>query len=86
MRPQRGFLRGRVWPDTAGRAFLRIVPLREHPALARWHGGAGDAGVISWALQNPGFIAERNDRAAKLLAPRTRRAVSGSLRVTVRGK
>ena len=77
---------GRAWLDTTGRSFVREVPPVPHPALARWHGGAGEAEVISWALQNPGFIAVLDDRAARLLATRVGVPVFGSLRVIVRAK
>ena len=77
---------GWAWLDTAGRPFIREVPLRDHPALARWHGGVGEAEVISWALQNPGFIAVLDDRAARLLAAGLGVPVFGSLRVIVRAK
>ena len=70
----------------AERPFIREVPRRDHPALGRWHGGAGEAEVISWALQNPGFIAVLDDRAARLLATGLGVPVFGSLRVIVRAK
>lgn len=76
---------GRAWLENAGRPFLREVsPL--HPAMASWGGGAGEAEVISWALQNPGFVAILDDRAARSLAARHGVPVLGSLRVIVRAK
>ncbi len=76
---------GRTWLENAGRAFLRNVPVL-HSALADWNGGAGEAEVISWALQNPGFVAVLDDRAARSLATRHGVPVIGSLRVIVRAK
>ena len=76
---------GRAWLAEAGRAFLRPVPLL-HPALAGWGGGAGEAEVISWALQHPGFTAILDDRAARSLAVKHGVPVIGSLRVIVRAK
>lgn len=70
---------------SAGRPFLRAVP-EQHPALAGWGGGAGEAEVISWALQNPGFVAILDDRAARALAARHGVPVLGSLRVIVKAK
>ena len=39
-----------------------------HPGLADWHGGGGEAEVIWWALQNPGFTAILDDRRARAFA------------------
>lgn len=76
---------GRAWLESDGRRYLREVPAL-HPTLAGWGGGAGEAEVISWALQNPGFIAVLDDRAARNLARRHGEPVLGSLRVIVRAK
>ena len=76
---------GRAWLDGEGRRFLRKVPAL-HATLASWGGGAGEAEVITWALQNPGFIAILDDRAARKLAARNGVQVFGSLRVIVRAK
>ena len=46
----------------------------------------GEAEVVSWALQNPGFIAVLDDRAARLLATGLGVPVLGSLRVIVMAK
>lgn len=76
---------GRAWLEGTGRPFLRPVPVL-HPALAGWGGGAGEAEVISWALQNSGFTAILDDRAARNLALKHGVPVIGSLRVIVRAK
>ncbi len=76
---------GRAWLHGPGRPYLRPVPVL-HPALADWGGGAGEAEVICWALQNPGFTAILDDRAARALAARHSVPVIGSLRVIVRAK
>lgn len=76
---------GRVWLNGAGRAYLRPVPVL-HPVMTGWGGGAGEAEVITWALQNPGFTAVLDDRAARGLAARHGVPVIGSLRVIVRAK
>ena len=73
---------GKLWLEGEGRKFIRPVPAI-HPALASWRGGQGEAEVISWALQNPGFIAILDDRRARTLALRNDVAVRGSLRVVV---
>ena len=57
-----------------------------HPALSSWGGGAGEAEVITWALQNPGFTAILDDRAARNLAIGQGVRVIGSLRVIVLAK
>lgn len=76
---------GRKWLNGAGRSYLRPVP-KLHPALRDWNGGAGEAEVITWALQNPGFIAILDDRAARNLAMKQSVPVIGSLRVIVFAK
>jgi len=76
---------GRDWLRRSGQQYLRKVPT-PHPALSEWGGGAGEAEVISWALQNPGFIAILDDRAARNLATKHRVPVIGSLRVIVLAK
>ncbi len=76
---------GRSWLHGAGRPYLRKVT-GLHPAVSVWGGGAGEAEVISWALQNPGFTAILDDRAARNLAIRQGVPVIGSLRVIVLAK
>jgi predicted nucleic acid-binding protein len=76
---------GREWLETAGREFLRVVP-EIHSALAGWGGGAGEAEVITWALEHPGFAAVLADRAARKLAARHGIPMLGSLRVIVKAK
>ena len=76
---------GKSGLDTDGKQFVRPSP-PIHTALANWHGGAGEAEVISWALQNSGFIAILDDRRARLLATRNGVSVLGSLRVIVLAK
>ena len=71
---------GKQWLDADGREFIRPSPLIES-ALATWRGGAGEAEVISWAMQNPGFTAVLDDRRARALAQRNGVGVLGSLRV-----
>ncbi len=76
---------GREWLQGGGQTYLRKVsPL--HPALSGWGGGTGEAEVISWALQNPGFIAVLDDRAARKLAMKHGVPVIGSLRIIVLAK
>jgi predicted nucleic acid-binding protein len=72
--------RGRLQSD--GKKFIQSAPLI-HGALASWRGGAGEAQVISYALQNPGFTAILDDRRARALATRNGVAVLGSLRIIV---
>jgi len=76
---------GKLWLADAGRPFIRAAPAI-HPALASWSGGLGEAEVISWALQNKGFIAVLDDRRARTLAVRNGVDVLGSLRVVVIAK
>ncbi len=76
---------GRAWLLDEGQRFVRIAPPL-HPALANWRGGAGEAEVISWALQNPGFTVVLDDRRARTFAARTGVAVIGSLRIIVLAK
>jgi predicted nucleic acid-binding protein len=76
---------GRTWLADAGRQYLRMVP-QLHPALANWGGGAGEAEVISWAMQHPGFTAILDDRAARNLAAKHAVPVIGTLRVIVLAK
>lgn len=76
---------GRAWLQEAGKPYLRKVPAL-HPAVAGWAGGAGEAEVITWALQNPGFIAILDDRAARNLAIQQGVPVIGSLRAIVLAK
>lgn len=76
---------GRKWLETEGKRFIREGPAI-HDALARWSGGAGEAEVISWALQNPGFTAILDDRRARALAAKNNISILGSLRVIVIAK
>lgn len=76
---------GKKWLETDGKKFIREGPAI-HGALAGWGGGAGEAEVISWALQNPGFIAILDDRRARALAAKNNIPVIGSLRVIVIAK
>jgi len=76
---------GKIWLETDGKKFVRPSPAI-HPALANWRGGAGEAEVISWALQSPGFTAILDDRRARALATRNGVAVLGSLRIIVIAK
>lgn len=76
---------GRLWLESAGRPFLRVVS-ELHPALTGWGGGAGEAEVVSWALHHPGFTAILDDRAARAMAVRLGVPVLGSLRVIVKAK
>ncbi|HUG12620.1 MAG TPA: DUF3368 domain-containing protein [Opitutaceae bacterium] len=76
---------GRDWLNGAGRDYLRKVsPVL--PALIGWGGGPGEIEVISWAMQNPGFVAILDDRAARNLAVLHGVPVIGSLRVIVIAK
>lgn len=76
---------GKTWLAGEGRKFIRQSPAI-HPALASWRGGIGEAEVISWALNDPGFTAVLDDRRARELAIRNNVAVIGSLRVIVIAK
>jgi len=76
---------GKAWLAGAGRKLIRPSP-EIHPALAHWRGGTGEAEVISWALQNPGFTTILDDRRARALAEQNGVAVLGSLRVIVIAK
>jgi predicted nucleic acid-binding protein len=76
---------GRAWLKGPGSQFVQAAP-QLHPALANWGGGNGEAEVISWALQHPGFFAILDDRAARALARRHQVPVFGSLRVIVTAK
>jgi predicted nucleic acid-binding protein len=76
---------GRRWLDGIGSEFVRRVS-KLHPVLGAWHGGIGEAEVISWALQNPGFIAILDDRRARAFAAENRVPVLGSLRIIVLAK
>ena len=76
---------GKIWLAGAGGKFIRASP-KIHRALVNWRGGAGEAEVISWALQHPGFTAILDDRRARALAERNKVAVMGSLRVIVIAK
>ncbi len=76
---------GKTWLENEGRKFVRQSP-QIHPALVDWRGGHGEAEVISWALQYPGFIAVLDDRRARLLAKKNNVPLIGSLRVIVMAK
>jgi len=76
---------GKKWLETEGKKFIR-EGVAIHNALAGWGGGAGETEVISWALQNPGFIAILDDRRARALAAKNNIPVLGSLRVIVIAK
>jgi predicted nucleic acid-binding protein len=76
---------GRGWLETEGRKFVYPSPAI-HSALANWRGGLGESEVISWALQNPGFIALLDDRRARAFATRNGVHVLGSLRAIVIAK
>lgn len=76
---------GRRWLANEGNQFLRPV-LQTHPALLDWHGGAGEAEVISWALENPGFTAVLDDRRARTFAQKHNVSILGSLRIIVMAK
>lgn len=76
---------GRAWLKDAGHQFIQPAPPL-HLALASWGGGKGEAEVISWALQYPGFVAILDDRAARALARRHQVPAFGSLRVIVTAK
>jgi predicted nucleic acid-binding protein len=76
---------GKKWLETKGKKFIREGSVI-HQALAGWGGGSGEAEVISWALQNPGFIAILDDRRARALAVKNNIPVFGSLRVIVIAK
>jgi predicted nucleic acid-binding protein len=76
---------GKQWLEEFGQKFVRTCPVI-HPALIKWRGGAGEAEVISWALQNPGFTAILDDRRARALAEKNNVPVLGSLRVIVIAK
>jgi predicted nucleic acid-binding protein len=76
---------GRSWLTGEGRRFVHPTP-PIHAALTDWRGGDGEAEVISWALQHPGFTAVLDDRRARSLAARNAVPVLGSLRVIVIAK
>jgi predicted nucleic acid-binding protein len=76
---------GKKWLEADEKKFVRACPAI-HPALMQWNGGAGEAEVISWALQNPGFMAILDDRRARALAEKNNVPVLGSLRVIVIAK
>lgn len=76
---------GGQWLAAEGKRFVRPSPTI-HSALARWRGGLGEAEVISWALEYPGFTALLDDRRARTLAVRNGVRVLGSLRVVVIAK
>jgi len=73
---------GRTWLEGEGKKFIRPAP-PIHSALASWRGGAGEAEVIAWALEHPGFTVILDDRRARALATRYGVAVLGSLRIIV---
>lgn len=73
---------GRAWLQGEGGRFVRPAPPM-HPLLLNWRGGAGEAEVISWALDNLGFTAILDDRRARALAASNGVTVLGSLRVIV---
>ena len=76
---------GKKWLENEGRQFVHQSP-QIHPGLVDWRGGHGEAEVISWALQNMGFIAVLDDRRARLLAKKNNVPLIGSLRVIVMAK
>jgi len=76
---------GKSWLETEGSKFIHPSP-PIHSALSNWQGGAGEAEVISWAMQNPGFTAILDDRRARSLATRNGVPVLGPLRVIVLAK
>jgi predicted nucleic acid-binding protein len=76
---------GRAWLQGPGKMFTQPAP-PIHPVLVNWSGGAGEAEVVSWALQHPGFTAVLDDRRARALATRWGVPVLGSLRIIVLAK
>ena len=72
----------KTWLQGEGKKFIRQAPPIHH-ALANWRGGSGEAQVISWALNNPGFTVILDDRRARALATRQGLPVMGSLRIIV---
>ena len=76
---------GKKWLEAEGKQFVRFCSTI-HMALAKWRGGAGEAEVISWALQNQGFTAILDDRRARALAEQNNVRILGSLRVIVIAK
>jgi predicted nucleic acid-binding protein len=76
---------GRRWLADHGDQFLRPI-IQPHPVLSDWHGGAGEAEVISWALRNPGFVAVLDDHRARMFAQGNGVSVIGSLRIIVLAK
>ena len=76
---------GKIWLASDGKNYVKPFSTI-HPALANWRGGAGEAEVISWALQHPGFTAILDDRRARALAKGNGVMVLGSLRVIVIAK
>jgi predicted nucleic acid-binding protein len=76
---------GKKWLETDGSQFVRQSPAI-HAAMTEWRGGLGEAEVISWALQNPGFTAVLDDRRARALAKKNNVPLIGSLRVIVMTK
>jgi predicted nucleic acid-binding protein len=76
---------GRMWLRETGSCFIRRMP-ELHTALLNWRGGAGEAEVISWALQNRGFTVVLDDRRARAFARDCNVPVLGSLRIVVLAK
>jgi predicted nucleic acid-binding protein len=76
---------GRNWLDEIGKRFVRTAP--PIPAvLAEWHGGAGEAEVMAWALAQSGFTVVLDDLKARSKARTLGLAVIGTVGIILRAK
>ena len=76
---------GRSWLAGAGLQFVQTAPPIP-AALANWHGGAGEAEVMAWAMSQPGFTAVLDDRKARSKARALGVAVIGTVGIILRAK
>ena len=76
---------GRSWLAGTGGQFVRAAPPIPS-ALADWHGGAGEAEVMAWALAYSGFTAVLDDLKARNKAKTLGLAVIGTVGIILRAK
>ncbi len=75
----------RLWLVAHGARITRVDP-RPEPDVLAWDLGAGETGVLSWALANPGAVCVLDDRAARTCARAFSLPLTGTLGVLLAAK